>query len=127
MRRPLLAATLLAFALAGCDSDRRAISRDDLPDVPDVPDHVVVIDDDGIDIDELDVLTSDLVEFRIQGDADRSVRARLDDELLIDTGLLFPGETTIVVFDRVGTWTVDDGSDASDELVVTSTQDPAER
>lgn len=116
----ILAAT--ALATAGCDSDRRAISRDDLPDVPSEPDHVVELGDDGFDLDELEVLNSDLVEFRIVGQDDHGIRA----DTRIDTGLLFPGESTFVIFDQPGDYEVVDVTDEDQVLQVTSRQDPDE-
>lgn len=122
--RVLLAMVLAASAIVGvaCDSDRRAISRDDLPDVPSEPDHVVVLDDDGFDTDELEVLASDLVEFRIEGEDDHGIRA----DTRIDTGLLFPGESTFVIFDQPGTYEVVDVTDEDQVLQVESVPDPAE-
>ena len=119
-------ATGLALAtlvlLAGCDSDRRAISRDDLPDVPSEPDHVVVLGDAGFDADDLEVLNTDLVEFRITGEDDHGIRA----DTRIDTGLLFPGESTFVIFDQAGTYEVVDVTDEDQKLRVESRPDPAE-
>ncbi|MFP5576762.1 MAG: hypothetical protein ACLGIZ_00835 [Acidimicrobiia bacterium] len=119
-------ATGLALAtlvlLAGCDSDRRAISRDDLPDVPSEPDHVVVLGDAGFDADALEVLNTDLVEFRITGEDDHGIRA----DTRIDTGLLFPGESTFVIFDQPGTYEVVDVTDEDQVLQVESRPDPAE-
>lgn len=111
-----------ALLLTGCDSDRRAISRDDLPDVPSEPDHVVELGDDGFDIDELEVLASDLVEFRIVGEDDHGIRA----DTRIDTGLLFPGESTFVIFDEPGEYEVVDVTDEDQMLLVESLPDPAE-
>ena len=111
-----------ALLLTGCDSDRRAISRDDLPDVPSEPDHVVDLGDDGFDIDELEVLASDLVEFRIVGEDDHGIRA----DTRIDTGLLFPGESTFVIFDEPGEYEVVDVTDEDQMLLVESLPDPAE-
>lgn len=119
-------ATALALAslllLAGCDSDRRAISRDDLPDVPSEPDHVVELGDDGFDVDELEVLATDLVEFRVTGDDDHGIRA----DTRIDTGLLFPGESTFVIFDQPGSYEVVDVTDDDQVLQVESLPDPDE-
>ena len=122
--RAALAVVLVATALLGtaCDSDRRAISRDDLPDVPSEPDHVVALGDDGFDVDELEVLNTDLVEFRIVGDDDHGIRA----DTRIDTGLLFPGESTFVIFDQPGDYEVVDVTDEDQQLQVTSVADPEE-
>lgn len=119
-----LAAALTAAALlaTACDSDRRAISRDDLPDVPAEPDHVVELGDDGFDVDELEVLSTDLVEFRIVGDDDHGIRA----DTRIDTGLLFPGESTFVIFDQPGDYEVVDVTDEDQQLQVTAVADPEE-
>ncbi len=117
---PLL--VLAAVITAGCDSDRRAISRDDLPDVPAEPDHVVVLDDDGFDIDELVVMTDELVEFQIEGEDDHGIRA----DTRIDTGLLFPGESTFVIFDEAGTYEVVDSTDDQQVLAVESLTAPPE-
>jgi hypothetical protein len=118
-RLPGAAAAALAglvLVLAGCDSDRRAISRDDLPDMPSEPDHVVELGDDGFDIDELEVGTDELIEFRITGDDDHGIRA----DTRIDTGLLFPGESTYVIFDEPGTYEVVDVTDDEQVLLVES-------
>jgi hypothetical protein len=117
VRHPRKALVLAVFAtalLAGCDSDRRAISRDDLPDVPAEPDHVVELGDDGFDTDQLDVTTDELVEFRIVGEDDHGIRA----DTRIDTGLLFPGESTFVIFDEPGAYEVVDVSDEDQVLRV---------
>lgn len=119
--RLLLGLLVVAGVLAGCDSDRRAISRDDLPDVPAEPDHVVELGDDGFDTDQLDVGTDELVEFRIVGDDDHGIRA----DTRIDTGLLFPGESTFVIFDEPGTYEVVDVTDDDQVLQVEATA-PAE-
>jgi plastocyanin len=111
----------VVLVLAGCDSDRRAISRDDLPDVPSEPDHVVELGDDGFDVDELEVGTDELVEFRITGEDDHGIRA----DTRIDTGLLFPGESTHVIFDEPGTYEVVDVTDDEQVLRVESV-DPAD-
>ena len=107
---------LVAVAGAGCDSERRAISRDDLPDVPAEPDHVVELGDDGFDVDELEVTVDELVEFRITGKDDHGIRA----DTRIDTGLLFPGESTFVIFSEAGTYEVEDITDDRQVLVVES-------
>lgn len=121
-RLPLAFVAAAILLGAACDSDRRAISRDDLPDVPAEPDHVVELGDDGFDIDELEILNTDLVEFRIVGEDDHGIRA----DTRIDTGLLFPGESTFVIFDQPGDYEVVDVTDEDQELLVTSVQDPEE-
>ncbi|MDE0804692.1 MAG: hypothetical protein OSA99_15390 [Acidimicrobiales bacterium] len=105
-----ITATLLALALAGvgCDSDRRAISRDDLPDVPAEATVSVELGDDGFDVEELQLTTADLVEFRVVGDENHGVRT---DDYTIDTGPLFPGESTDVIFDKPGRYVVIDTAD----------------
>ena len=116
----VVAAAVLVVAAAGCDSDRRAISRDDLPDVPSEPDHVVELGDEGFDIDELEVTTDELVEFRITGEDDHGIRA----DTRIDTGLLFPGESTFVIFSEPGDYEVVDVTDEDQVLQVTSVEAP---
>ncbi len=124
LRRTGVSVALVLTALLGtaCDSERRAISRDDLPDVPSEPDHVVELGDDGFDTDELEVLSSDLVEFRIVGEEDHGIRA----DTRIDTGLLYPGESTFVIFDEPGDYEVTDVTDDDQVLQVTSVPDPDE-
>ncbi len=121
MRRIRVTATVVAaaFVLAGCDSDRRAISRDDLPAVPDEPQHVVEIDATGFDPDTLDVRTDELVELQNVGRDEIRVHAGAR----LDTGALLPGETTIVVFDDPGIYELE-LDDADDRLVVTSVEAP---
>lgn len=116
------AVLVVAVALLGgaCDSDRRAISRDDLPDVPSVPDHVVELGDDGFDVDELEVTVDELVEFRITGDDDHGIRA----DTRIDTGLLLPGESTFVIFSEAGPYEVVDITDEDHVLLVASAAVP---
>ncbi|HEU5083604.1 MAG TPA: hypothetical protein VFU14_09715 [Acidimicrobiales bacterium] len=121
--RTLALVALAAGLLAGCDSDRRAISRDDLPDVPEEPDHVVELGDDGFDVDELQVSTDELVEFRIVGEDDHGIRA----DTRIDTGLLFPGESTFVIFDEPGPYEVEDVTDDEQVLRVESVEAPEEQ
>ena len=120
--RALLLAVSVGVALTGCDSDRRAISRDDLPEVPADPDHVVELGDDGFDVDELEVTTGELVEFRIVGDDDHGIRA----DTRIDTGVLFPGESTFVIFDEPGAYEVVDVTDEDQVLQVESVEVPEE-
>jgi len=121
-RRARLAAlaVLVAATATACDSDRRAISRDDLPDVPSEPDHVVELGDDGFDVDELEVTTAELVEFRITGEDDHGIRA----DTRIDTGLLFPGESTFVIFSEPGDYEVVDVTDEDQVLRVTAAEAP---
>lgn len=90
--------------------------------MPAEPDHVVELGDDGFDTDELEVLVSDLVEFRIVGEDDHGIRA----DTRIDTGLLFPGESTFVVFDEPGAYEVVDVTDEDRVLQVESLPAPAE-
>lgn len=119
--RPLAGALLGAsLLLAACDSDRRAISRDDLPDVPEVPDHVVELGDDGFDVERLEVTVDELVEFRITGEDDHGIRA----DTRIDTGLLFPGESTFVIFSEPGRYDVVDVTDEDQRLRVDSRPAP---
>ena len=115
VRRLLVLVVAVSVALAACDEDRRAISRDDLPDVPEEPTEVVDLGDDGFDIDELVITTEDLVEFRNVGDDDHGVRT---DDFRIDTGLLFPGESTLVIFDEPGRYEVIDVADEEATMVV---------
>ena len=118
-RRLFAAALVVGLALGACDSDRRAISRDDLPDVPAEATVSVEIDADGFGEDTLEVTTADLVEFRNVDDDNHGVRT---EDYAIDTGPLFPDESTFVIFDTAGRYTVfdteDDGS--SMEVVVTA-------
>lgn len=118
-RSVVVAAAVAVGMLAGCDSERRAISRDDLPEVPDEPTVVVELGPDGFEPATLDVTTDDLVAFDVVGDDDRGVRTT-DDE--INTGLLLPGERTYVVFDRADTYDVRDISDEDAALIVTATE-----
>ena len=120
MLRRAIALAACVVALAACDSDRRAISRDDLPDVPSEPDHVVELGDAGFVIDELEVTTDELVEFRITGQADHGIRA----DTRIDTGLLFPGESTFVIFSEPGPYAVVDVADEDQVLEVESRPAP---
>lgn len=117
----------VAVALAGvlllgaCDDERRAISRDDLPDVPDEPTQVVEMSDDGFDPDELTVTTDDLVEFRNVGDDDHGVRTQGS---IIDTGLLLPGESTEIIFDRPDRYEITDVGDEDNTMTVVAEERP---
>lgn len=113
--RALAALAVIAVTVGACDSDRRAISRDDLPQLRDDA-AVVVLDDDGFDLDELDVSTVDVVTFRIEGSTPRGIRAGTT----IDTGLLPPGSETDVVFDDPADYRVVDVADDDHELLVRS-------
>lgn len=110
MRAIAATVLVLALAVAGCDSDRRAISRDDLPDVPSEPTVSVELGDDGFGVDGLELTTTDLVEFRVVGDENHGVRT---DDYTIDTGPLFPGESTEVIFDKPGRYVLVDTADDS--------------
>lgn len=120
MRRLAVLVLVTGLGLTACDADRRAISRDDLPDVPAEPDHVVDLGDDGFSVEELEVHTDELVEFRIEGDDDHGVRA----DTRIDTGLLFPGESTFVIFDEADTYEVVDVADDDHTMTVIATDPP---
>ena len=114
--RPWVAALLVATALlAACDDERRAISRDDLPVVPEEPTESVDLDDDGFATAELEVTTDDLVEFRNTGDDDHGIRT---EDSRIDTGLLLPGESTLVMFDEVGRYELRDVADDDATMTV---------
>lgn len=115
--RPLAALVALALLLAACDSDRQAISRADLPELPAAAQHVIVLDDDGFDVARLDVLTTDLVEFRVEGDEPRGIQT---DDRSIATGLLLPGESTFVVFDEESVHELSDSSDRAHVLEITA-------
>lgn len=121
-RTAVLALLASMMLLAACDEDRRAISRDDLPDVPAEPTVSIEIDDDGFSEDTLEVTTLDLVEFRNVGEADHGVRT---DDYAIDTGPLFPDEFTLVVFDEPGEYTIVDTEDDDASMTVTVSEGPA--
>ena len=122
MNLRLAAAVLVAIAsLTACDDDRRAISRDDLPEVPAEPTERVDLDDDGFDTAELEITTADLVEFRNTGDEDHGIRT---DDFRIDTGVLFPGESTLVVFDEPGRYELVDVTDEETTMAVVVEAEP---
>ena len=116
MRRcALLGLAALLFLIAGCDSERRAISRDDLPDVSTTPAVVVHLGDDGFDRDHIDVTTADLVQFVNTGTGEHGVRTA---DSGIDTGPLQPGESTVVLFDAAATYELTDVNDAGHSMTV---------
>jgi plastocyanin len=118
-RLRLVAAAVVAVTLTGgCDSDRRAISRDDLPDVSDEPTVEVDIADTGFEPDAIEITTEDLVAFENTGDEDHGIRT---EDFRIDTGLLFPGESTFVIFDEPGSYTVVDVADDDHTMTVVAT------
>jgi plastocyanin len=116
--RIVIAALALAVSLVACDSDRRAISRDDLPEVPEEATAVVEIGDRGFDTRELDVSTDDLVEFVNAGDEEHGIRTS---DSSIDTGLLLPGESTLVMFDEPAEYELFDVADDSHTMTVVAT------
>jgi plastocyanin len=118
----LVAVACLAL-LPACDDERRAISRDDLPEVPSEPTHVVEMTDDGFEPDELTVTTDDLVEFRNVGDDEHGVRT---EGAVIDTGLLLPGESTEIVFDQPDRYEITDVGDDRHTMTVVS-EEPVPR
>ncbi len=118
-RSVFLALVVAVASLAGCDADRRAISRDDLPDVPAEPTVTVELGDDGFGTDSIAVTTADLVRFRNVGEQDHGVRTA---DFAIDTGPLFPDEWTLVVFDEPGDYTVVDTEDDEATMTVTVTE-----
>ena len=122
-RRLTVLAVVAAALVAGCDEDRRAISRDDLPDVPAEPTETVELGDDGFAPDELVITTEDLVEFRNVGDDDHGVRT---DDFRIDTGLIFPGESTLVIFDEAGRYEVIDVADEDATMTVVAEPAPTD-
>lgn len=113
--RAAIAGVAIILAVSACDSDRQAISRDDLPDVPEEATVVVEIGDTGFDTDEIDVTTDDLVEFVNAGDAEHGVRTA---DSSIDSGPLLPGESTFVLFDQPATYEVLDVTDESHTMTV---------
>ncbi len=117
-RRVLLAGAALLFLLTGCDSERRAISRDDLPEVSTTPAAVVHLGDDGFDVGRIEVTTSDLVEFVNTGRAEHGVRTA---DSGIDTGPLLPGESTVVLFDDAATYEIIDVNDDTHTMTVMAT------
>ncbi len=108
-------AVLAAVVLSGCDSDRRAISREDLPDVPADATVEVEVGASGFDQEELEITTVDLVEFRNVDDENHGVRT---EDFAIDTGPLFPDEFTLVIFDEPGRYTVFDTEDSESTMTV---------
>ena len=120
MRSVVLAGALaVTLALAACDSDRRAISRDDLPDVPAEATVSVEIDGDGFSEDTLEVTTADLVEFRNVDDEDHGFRT---EDHAIDTGPIFPDEYTQIIFDTPGRYTMFDTEDDTTTMDVVVTE-----
>lgn len=116
MRAALAAgAVIVGLLVTSCDSDRRAISRDDLPDVPAEATVEVELGAAGFDTDELEVTTADLVEFRNVDDENHGVRT---EDYAIDTGPLFPDEFTLVIFDTPGRYTVVDTEDDESTMTV---------
>lgn len=113
--RLLAAALVVGFVLGACDSDRRAISRDDLPEVPAEATVSVDLGADGFSEETLEVTTTDLVEFRNVGDENHGVRT---EDYAIDTGPLFPDESTFVIFDTAGRYTVFDTEDDGSSMEV---------
>ena len=114
-RAAAVALVALGALLGACDSDRRAISRDDLPDVPAEATESVELTDDGFSIDRVEVSTEDLVEFHNTGDEDHGIRTA---DHRIDTGLLLAGESTFVVFDQPGRYELFDVADEDETMVV---------
>lgn len=106
---------VVASVVAACDSDRRAISRDDLPDVPAAATVEVEIGADGFDQMELEVTTADLVRFRNVDDENHGVRT---EDYAVDTGPLFPDESTNVIFDTPGRYEVFDTEDGDATMTV---------
>ena len=117
--RAALVGVAVVLALAGCSSDRRAISREDLPEVPTEPSVVVELGDDGFGVDELDVRTDETVRFVNTGDDDHGVRTSTSS---IDTGLLLPGESTVVMFDEADRYRLLDVADDSQTMTVVATE-----
>lgn len=111
----LVAAVLVGLVLTSCDSDRRAISRDDLPNVPADPTVEVELGATGFDQEELEITTDDLVEFRNVDDENHGVRT---EDYAIDTGPLFPDEFTLIIFDEPGRYTVVDTEDDESTMTV---------
>jgi plastocyanin len=118
-RRAALAGVACLLVLGACDSDRRAISRDDLPEVSAEPAQVVEVDDRGFDADSIEVRTDELVQFVNAGDEEHGVRTG---DARIDTGLLLPGETTYVVFDEARRYDLVDVADRDHTLTVIATE-----
>lgn len=116
--RGAAAGLVLALAVAGCDSDRRAISRDDLPEVPQEPSVVVEITERGFDSPEIEVRTDELVEFVNAGDDEHGLRTS---DSSIDTGLLLPGESTYVMFDEAAEYDLFDVADDDHTMTVVAT------
>lgn len=122
-RRGLGAGTVLvvlALATAGCDDDRRAISRDDLADVDTEPERTLVVDDDGFRPAAIEVEVGTLLAVTNEGGDVHDVRSEP-----FDTGQLEPGDVTYVVVSEIGRFTVTDrrNPEATATLTVTDAGD----
>lgn len=115
--RVLTVVVVALLALAGCDEDRRAISRDDLPDVPEEPTFTVELSDNGFEPEELSVTTLDLIEFQIS-DGTHGIRT---EDHSIDTGPLFDEETTLIMLTEPGEVELFDTEDDGRSMTVTVT------
>lgn len=121
MPRRLLATALiplLALVVSACDDERRAISRDDLPALSAEPALTVELSQDGFTPDTAEVRTTDVVRFDVI-DGDYGIRTE-DDR--INTGILYAGESTDIVFPEPGVYTLFELDDDASTMTVTVTE-----
>jgi hypothetical protein len=96
-----LAALLLAIALVGgaCDSGRRSPGPELLDEVDVEPELTVEIDDAGFEPTTLSIEEGEAFEVRNTGEESHGF---LIDDPYVDTGLLLPGESSVIVLTTPG-------------------------
>jgi hypothetical protein len=126
---PALTIVVLVVFAAGCREDRAR--EPTVPDIDFTPVLVVVVDDETIHIDEGPRQAADVsvdppeappgsvVEVRNDGDADHRVVG--NDGIVLDTGLLLPGESVTVVLEDVDELELREFSRPDDVVVLTVT------
>jgi len=117
MRRLALVAAVAL--LAGCgDADPSSPTAADLQGIDVSPDHTIVVDEDGYDPAELEVVAGDVVLFINEGDQPHSVSA---DEQRFNTGRMEPGDETTLVLTEPGEVPFHDLEDPDHEGTLTVT------
>jgi plastocyanin len=100
MRRGIVLAGLSVAVLlgAGCSEDRRSPTAEELRGGDTTPDHVIRVDGDGFEPDDLTVGPGDIVEVVNDGDDVHS----LSSGSRVDTGAMEPGESVTLILREAG-------------------------
>jgi plastocyanin len=116
MRSAGVALLLSGLLVAGCgDSDPSPPTAEDLAEIDLSPDHTITVDGDGFDPASIDLVAGEVVLLVNEGDEAHSFT---EEERVLDTGRLLPGEDTTLVLTEPGTYRFHDVEQPDHELTV---------